>query len=75
MILKNDGIPVFDTDNVISGFDWRYLIDTYVANYGHDVDEAKLRSHLRYLLNEIRNDALDSFEAIKEELVKETANS
>ena len=76
MFLKQDHIPIFDTDYAVSGFDWRYLMDTYVANYGHEgVTKAKLKLHLKDLLKEITEDAFDSFDYLADELVRETENS
>ena len=66
-------LPIFDHDNMISAYTWRYLIDTYIANYGHD--PAKLDKHLREFLKMIREDVMDTYSLVKEDLRKEIADA
>ena len=75
---KNKGeynLPILDTDNAVSAYTWRYLMDTYVANNGHKVNEKKFRDHIHEFIKMIEEDMLDTFEITKTEILKDIRNS
>jgi len=64
-------LPIFVNDNAISAFTWQYIIDTYVANYGHKADEKLFKRHISDILSMIRIDVNETFELCKENILKE----
>lgn len=68
-------LPIFDTDNAVSAYTWRYLMDTYVANNGHKVSEKKFREHIHEFIKMIEEDMFDTFDICKTEILKDIANS
>lgn len=66
-------LPIFDNDNAISAYDWRYLIDTYVANYGHNADRSKFKKHIREFLRMINEDVMETYDLCEEQILKEVA--
>ena len=68
-------LPILDTDNVVSAYTWRYLMDVYIANNGHDVSEKKFREYIHEFIKMIEDDVLDTFELTKTEILKDIANS
>ena len=68
-------LPIFDNDNAVSAYTWRYLMDTYVANNGHDVNEKKFRKHIHEFIKMIEEDILDTYEICKTEILKDIRNS
>ena len=68
-------LPILDTDNAISAYTWRDLMNTYVANNGHKVNEAKFKKHIHEFIKMIEEDMLDTFELTKTEILKDIRNS
>lgn len=68
-------LVILDDDNAISEYTWRYLMDTYVANNGHDVSEKKFKEHIHEFIKMIEDDVLDTFEITKTEILKNIRNS
>lgn len=64
-------LPIFTNDNAIGAYTWQYLIDVYVANYGHDASEKKFKRHLKEFLTMIEEDVYDTFDLCKENILKE----
>lgn len=64
-------LPIFDDDNAVSAFTWRYLIDTYVANYGHKANTVTFKKHLRAFLDMIEEDVMETYELCEDRILKE----
>lgn len=64
-------LPIFDNDNAVSAFTWRYLIDTYIANNGHFPDEEKFRYHLLEFMQMLADDLMETWDLVKENVMEE----
>lgn len=64
-------LPIFDHDNAVSAFDWRYLIDTYIANYGHKANPQMFKKHIREFLDMISEDVMETYELCEERIIEE----
>lgn len=69
-------LPIFDTDVAIPQYTWRELIDIYVSNYGHKVNDQKFREHIVGIMQEVLDKVtLDTYEICKSQILKEIERS
>ena len=64
-------LPIYTHDVAVPAMDWQYLIDVYVANYGHKPDPELFRQHIDDLINEIRENAMSAFFLCKDRIMEE----
>lgn len=64
-------LPIFTHDNAVSAFDWQYLIDTYVANYGHKANPQKFREHILEFMQMLSEDVMETFELCEDQIMRE----
>lgn len=64
-------LPIHSEDNIMPSMTWQTLIDTYVANYGHDVTPAKFRNHVREQLLMMQRDMWETLELCQDAILKE----
>ena len=68
-------LPIFENDNAISAFTWRYLIDTFIANYGHNANPELFRDHIQKFLRMIIEDVWETYTLCEKEILKEVKNN
>ena len=64
-------LPIFTHDNAISSFTWQYVIDTFIANYGHNANPRLFRDHIITIICMIRDDVLETYNLCEKEILKE----
>lgn len=64
-------LPIFTNDNAVSAFDWQYLIDTYIANYGHKASPVTFKAHIREFLRMISEDVMETFDLCEDGIMRE----
>lgn len=68
-------LPIFDNDNAIGEYTWRYLMDTYVANYGHNPDPQKFREHIMEFMQMLTDDVMETFDLCEEKIMEGISNA
>lgn len=64
-------LPIMQNDVMCQGFTYRELIDTCIANKGHDLDEERLKDAIMEILDEIQLGLWENFELCKENILAE----
>lgn len=64
-------LPIFDNDDLFISQSLRLFIDTYVANYGHEINHATLWNHFWEQANMIRDNARETLELCEKEIIEE----
>ena len=66
-------LPIFANDTALITFTWQHLIDTYVANNGHDVTEKKFRDFCLEQLAMVLDDFWETYDLCKDQILKEVS--
>lgn len=67
-------LPIHSADSIMPCLSWQDIIDTYVANYGHEINKAKLRKHIREQLRMLETDLWETFVIVEDNIIKEVQN-
>jgi hypothetical protein len=63
-------LPIFEQDNAISAYTWKYFMDTYVANYGHKANPKQFRKHIKEILKMVSEDVMETFDLCEEKIME-----
>ena len=64
---------IHEQDQMMNGpFSWRYLMDVYVANNGHEgVTKEKLRKELKDFIKMVVDDCYETFDLVADNMVEQ----
>ena len=64
-------LPIHSSESIMPFISWQNIIDTYVANYGHDVNMVKLLYHVKETMNMLENEMLDTLLLCRDRIMEE----
>lgn len=67
-------LPIHSEEPIMPCMTWQQVIDTYVANYGHEISKEKLRKHIMEQMKMLETDLWETLELVEDNIIKEVQN-